>query len=115
MAVFSPIDNAFSALTSADLALEELEARCCVPGRSPRMTALAESLQSVRDDLGRLSSHEDLDVEALVSKLEDVGGQVGSLQIDCCAPSRLPLYAEMLSNLNKIQRSVRIATGESMH
>ncbi len=114
MTGFSPINNAFDALAAADHALEELDSQCCVPERSPRMAALAESLAAIRRDLGEVEG-KDFDVETLIAKLEDAGAGVGSLQIDCCAPGRMPLYAEMLTSLNKIQRSVRLVTGETMH
>lgn len=114
MTTFPPINNAFDALAAADHALEELDAQCCVPERSPRMAALAESLASIRKDLDDVDG-EGFDVENLVLNLEDAGAGIGRLQIDCCAPGRMPLYAEMLTSLNKIQRSVRLFTGETMH
>ena len=92
----------FDRLANAEEALRKLSALCCEPGRSPRMAALNEPLSAVRSDLDNLG----MDVktaESLMLRLEDAGAQIGSLQIGCCAQTRLPLYAQMLSDLTSIQ------------
>lgn len=114
MTSFDPTKNANEALQKARDALSELDANCCVPGRSPRMAALGVALDEVDDDLASLDRMEGT-IDPLIDRLEAIGAQVGSLQIDCCAPSRMPLYSEMLVSLNKIQKSVRLATKQSMH
>lgn len=56
----------------------------------------ASNLDTVTEDHG----------SKLIANLESAGGQIGTLQVTCCAPSRLPLYARMLDDLTKVQRTV---------
>jgi hypothetical protein len=92
-----------AALADAYTALDELEANCCVPNRSPRMAALRATLDRAGGALGEVSAATGRD---LISILEDAGSQIGSLQVACCAPARLPLYTRMLSDLTTVQRKV---------
>lgn len=95
--------RAENALNDAFEALDELEAGCCVPNRSPRMAALRSTLKEAEGRIATLTSHEGRDV---IEILEDAGGQIGALQVACCAPSRLPLYTRMLGDLTTTQRTV---------
>jgi len=45
----------------------------------------------------------------------EVGGMIGRLQVGCCAPPRMPLYAEALSYLNTIQLEVDRELGRHAH
>jgi len=101
---------AFDALGECDLVLAKLEAGCCDPGRSPRMSALAETLAEARAGLVRLS-HDPDSAPATLVHLEDAGAQLGRLQVGCCAPKRLPLYATMLENLTTAQLAINHALG----
>lgn len=99
---------ALAALDAAGSILERLEAGCCIPEqRSPRMQALAGTIDGVRSALGDR-------VDLAPALLEDAGAQVGSLQIACCAPKRIPLYAEMLQRLTEARMAVDAVTG-GMH
>jgi len=40
---------------------------------------------------------------------------IGRLQVGCCAPPRMPLYAEALSYLNTIQLEVDRELGRHAH
>jgi hypothetical protein len=115
MTEFVPIDRAYAALDRAGIALESLEANCCEPGRNPSMRALGSTLRSAREDLAAIEPGNAEATAKLLAQLEDAGGQIGSLQIDCCATSRLPLYAEMLAKLNEVQRMARLASEQKMH
>lgn len=115
MTDFAPIDRAYAALDKAGDALESLDANCCEPGRSPRMLALGSTLRSAREYLATIEPGDAEATVKLIAQLEDAGAQIGSLQIDCCAPSRLPLYAEMLDTLNEVQRMARLASDQKMH
>lgn len=97
------MNRAEQALRDAHEALDELEAGCCVPGRSPRMAALRSTLVDAQTRLGTVSERTGAEV---ITVLEDAGAQIGSLQVSCCAPSRLPLYARMLEDLTKTQRTI---------
>lgn len=103
-------DRALAAIARAEVTLEDLEANCCEPGRSPRMASLAETLSSVRDGIHELDPDSG-SASGVIARLEDAGAQIGSLQIGCCAPSRLPLYATMLKELTGAQRSINQALG----
>jgi hypothetical protein len=101
---------AFAALDDCDVAVAKLDAGCCEPGRSPRMKALAGTLGEARTALGRVGSTQGAEDQAL-ALMEDVGGQVGSLQVGCCTPKRLPLYARILENLTTAQITLAKALG----
>ena len=101
-----PFDRALVAIDKAEVALAELDANCCVPGRSPRMAALADTLSSARAGILELDGDHAGGDDTIV-QLEDAGAQIGSLQVSCCAPSRLPLYAEMLTELTMAQRTIK--------
>ena len=105
---FSP---AFDALDSCDAALDELDRLCCEPGRSPRMQALGAKLQDARRELTVLNGGS-ADPKATLSLLEAAGADVGSLQVGCCAPGRLPLYTEMLEALTTAQLSINRGLGQ---
>ncbi len=105
MATPTELTTARIALTDAATALEALQARCCDPGRSPQMEAIEEALGDVRRNLESAMRREE-PADRLLTRLEEVGAQIGSLQIGCCAPNRLPLYAEMLEKLTHIQLAV---------
>lgn len=103
-----PMRAALATLDDCDATLVRLDKMCCDPGRSPQMTRLANTLQAIRShlDLGLVQS------DAALSALEDAGGQLGRLQVGCCAPARMPLYASMLAGLTEIQRAVNAARGQ---
>lgn len=99
------METANGLLEGANATLEELESKCCQPLRSPRMAALDDTLT----EIGRLlpSASDRAAAESLVSKLDDAGSQLGGLQVTCCAPARMPLYTNMLTDLMKLQRWVK--------
>ncbi len=102
---------AYAALDDCDAALDKLDKTCCIPERSPRMAALAESLESARRQLGEAVA-DPATADATFARLEDAGAQVGSLQVSCCAPSRMPQYERLLDGLNVVQRTLASALGE---
>ncbi len=93
------------ALDEATEALNELDERCCEPGRSPRMAALCSQLDSVRELLPAASSDTSI-AAATLAALEEAGAMIGALQVGCCTPNRLPLYTRMLDQLTKIQIAI---------
>lgn len=68
------------------------------------MMALSETLAEAR----KRSKHVTNSAEAryAVEILASAGAQVGELQVECCAMSRMPLYAEILVELTKAQRAL---------
>lgn len=65
------------------------------------MAALRTQLGDIRE---HLESESDPTVTtATLVALEQAGSMIGALQIGCCAPNRLPLYARMLDQLTRIQ------------
>ena len=106
--------EARSALDSCAAALDKLDRLCCEPGRSPRMKALGTTLANARDGLARHHpGRGDRAAEIVIAHLEDAGAQVGSLQVGCCAPNRLPLYAALLEELTNAQLSINSELGRS--
>lgn len=103
------LDAARTALDDFEVALTRLDAGCCDPGRSPRMRALAESLAASRRALAAVDDA--ASAEAMIGGLEDMGAQIGRLQVGCCTEKRLPLYARMLDDLTDAQLAVNRAVG----
>lgn len=99
------LSSVYAALDRADEAVEQLHAGCCEPLRSPRMEALAASLESARSKLERIDKDNEGGA-AVITILEDAGAQLGYLQVGCCAPGRSKLYAEALQSLTKAQRGI---------
>ena len=50
--------------------------------------------------------------EQAVALLEDAGAQIGALQVLCCAPARMPLYADFLEGLMQTQRALNRSLGK---
>ena len=102
----TPYEDSADLLQKCDVAMDELEAKCCAPRRSPQMQELRGTLQRARGQLAR--SHESPQAaETTVAVIAEAGEQIGRLQVTCCAPSRLPLYDELLHSLMQIQRAVK--------
>jgi hypothetical protein len=95
-----PITNALDVAMSA---VDELDRRCCEPGRSPRLLALAAKLTEVRSIT---AAADERSSDEMLALLEEAGAMVGALQVGCCAPNRLPLYATVLEQLNILQRQL---------
>lgn len=100
-----PPASAFAALAACDAALRELADRCCEPGRSPSMEALAATLGEARRTLGRIGDS-DGSAGAALTQLEDARAQVRRLRVGCCAPDRLPYYSLILEELAQIHTTV---------
>lgn len=101
------MEPAFEALDACHGALGVLDAKCCAPGRSPSMAELAATLTEARVKLRAATIAPDTGGPAALAVLEDAGAQVGRLQVGCCAPDRMPLYAEILENLTKARATLR--------
>lgn len=97
---------ALAALDTCDKTLDKLDKLCCNPGRSPRMAKLAETVADARRGLDDVDADQTLAANVL-AHLEDAGAQIGSLQVGCCAPARMPLYATFLENLTQAQLSLK--------
>ena len=96
-------DPVSAALDSAVSAVDELDRRCCEPERSPRLAALGDKLAGIR----RVAAEADeVRSDVVLPLLEEAGALVGALQVGCCAPNRLPLYASVLEQLNILQREL---------
>jgi len=110
MSAHAALTPAFDALDDCEAALSKLDAGCCEPGRSPRMRALLHTLTEARAGLLRMDDDPAAADVALVH-LEDAGAQVGRLQVGCCTPDRLPLYAGLLEGLTTVQLTLNRVRG----
>lgn len=106
MTVDSRFVQAFASLDIADEAVRELHENCCQPLKSPRMERLTSTLTAARAQLAD-AAHDAEVAGEVVAILQDAGAQLGHLQVDCCAPARMKLYATTLENLSKIQRLLK--------
>ena len=102
------LTTAYESLDKCATALDRLRDSCCEPGRSPRMKQLEETLELTRSIL--FGAGDDFSAaRTAIAEMGDAGAQLGWLQVGCCAPNRMPLYAEMLEELTKAQRTVTTA------
>ena len=97
--------SAFAALDAADASVEELHQGCCQPLRSPRIEALAATLQRARTGLGEVTDGGRRAID-VIEVLEDAGAQLGHLQVACCTPARMKLYSDTLGSLSRVQRTL---------
>ncbi|HUG32889.1 MAG TPA: hypothetical protein VMM14_08350 [Acidimicrobiia bacterium] len=102
--------DARSVLDECAAVVGRLHKMCCEPDRSPRMRAIEDSLMAARREIA--SGDPEL-LDRALGRLEGVGASLGSLQVGCCAPVRMPLYAEALEHLNRIQLAVSAGLGRS--
>ncbi len=93
------------ALADCDAVVDRLHKICCEPDRSPRMLAIKETIASVRAELDA-SSDDNGALDRALSSLMDIGAQIGYLQVGCCAPARMPLYADALNYLSVAQLNI---------
>ena len=105
-----PPDAAFRALADAEVALRDLKEGCCEPDRVPCIAELEGTLTEIHRSLGRIKADPAV-AEVIVTALGDVGAQLGRLQVTCCTPKRMPLYARLLEDLTKVQLGVAATTG----
>lgn len=101
-----PTKIVLEALTIADEMVVSLHEKCCQPLRSPRMENLAETLDSARERIDQVEAHRSVATE-VIEILEDAGSQLGNLQVGCCAPGRMELYATALEQLSKAQQTIK--------
>ncbi|MFQ5522864.1 MAG: hypothetical protein ACE5F5_04725 [Acidimicrobiia bacterium] len=105
---------AFTALADAEKSMHELHEGCCSSKRAPCIADLGDTLEETRASLERLPS--DLSVgDVIITTIEDVGGQLGRLQVGCCTPKRMPLYAQLLDDLTKVQLTVKKTLKKNLH
>ncbi len=76
------------------------------------MEALDSTIRAARSGIDEIDlGDHDAAVEMTMAQIEDAGGQIGWLQVGCCAPNRLPLYHTMLEELTATRRAIKKAVG----
>lgn len=89
----------------------ELEANCCVPGRSPQMQVLADLVEAIQRRSAEFDPNDGTGARQLRMEIENTGAHVGRLQVSCCAPSRAPLYEDLIHRLTRAQRLITSTAG----
>lgn len=97
-------------MIQCETVVARLHKLCCEPERSPRLAAIEDSLVAIRGDLG---SGDPESLDRALSGVADIGEEIGRLQVHCCATARMPLYAEVLTLLNRIQLGITKELGLS--
>jgi hypothetical protein len=69
------------------------------------MEHLQTTLTTARDGVAGLGGSPDA-ARSVIAHIEGAGAQLGSLQVACCAPARIPLYAAALESLGRAQRLI---------
>jgi hypothetical protein len=105
----SGFEPARAALSDCGVALVKLEKTCCIPNRSPCIQELGDMLRTAATTLDAAADPGALGI--VLVTLEDAGAQIGRLQVGCCAPNRIPLYARILEGLTTAQLAVTQALG----
>lgn len=98
------LEEARVLLDECEHLVERLHKLCCEPGRSPRMDAIISELDAARAQTASIRSIDDAGV--VIGLLENIGGQIGHLQVTCCTEARMPLYADALANLTATQINI---------
>ena len=101
---------AFAVLDDCDATIEELARLCCVPGRGKSLQSLGRRLNRLRATLAEVDD-DPAAADTVVDRLEDIGADIGRLQIGCCAENRLPLYSDLLQGLTAVQLTMNEALG----
>lgn len=104
------VDDALAALDGCEAAAAKLHKMCCEPDRSPRLGSISDRLLEVRTAVVAASSDHEV-IGPTLDMLEQIGGDVGQLQVACCAPVRMPHYARLLSGLSSVQVSLNRMRG----
>ncbi len=73
------------------------------------MQTIEEELHAVRSDIE--AGIDETSGPAVLAKLEDIGGRLGTLQVLCCTAARMPLYADALERLTAIQIEINTELG----
>ncbi len=105
------LQPAFTALADAEKSMHELHEGCCSSRRIPCIAELGDTLEDTRAGLERLQTDPTVG-DVIITTIEDVGGQLGRLQVGCCTPKRTPLYAQLLKDLTTVQLTVSAAVGQ---
>ena len=106
------LNDARTALLHTFGVIDRLHKMCCEPDRSPRMLALKESIASATTDLGAVQA-DPAALDRAITTLVDIGGELGRLQVECCAPARMPLYADALEHLTEVQLKINESVGQA--
>lgn len=73
------------------------------------MQEIEDELRSLRASLG--DGIDEQSGTAILARLEDIGGRIGTLQVLCCTAARMPLYADALERLTAVQIEVNTELG----
>ena len=103
--------NVTDALDTCDAAVTKLHKMCCEPDRSPRLLAVSDTLVGVRASVAE-AEHDPSVIEPTLAELQELGGQIGQLQVACCAPARMPHYARLLEGFTTIQIALNQMRGQ---
>ena len=104
------LEEARVLLEECEQLVGRLHKMCCEPGRSPRMDAIISDLDAARAQIASIRSIDDAGV--VIGMLENIGGQIGHLQVACCTEARMPLYADALANLTATQINIASSVGQ---
>lgn len=74
------------------------------------MQAIADDLAATRAEFAGSVGTESA-ADSILTLLEETGSRVGRLQVGCCAPARMPLYADLLVSLTELQRAANARVG----
>jgi len=75
------------------------------------MLAIKDTIASVHAELDA-SSDDTGAIDRALSNLMDIGAQIGYLQVGCCAPARMPLYADAPNHLSVAQFKIKKSVGK---
>ena len=106
----APISAAHVKLNECDALVTRLSKMCCEPDRSPRLAAVTLEIDRARNTLNTITDDPSR-VADLILRLESIGATIGELQVGCCAPARMPLYADTMVRLTEVQLLAKESVG----
>jgi hypothetical protein len=98
-----------ASLDECERLVDKLHKLCCEPDRSPRIEAILLDIEAARARIDAFGSQGS--PREIIEILEGIGASVGHLQVACCTPARMPLYAETLSGLAATQIHISRSAG----
>ena len=90
-------------------ATKRLHLMCCEAERSPRFASIRERLDAIQSDLS--TSPDDEIIERSLEAIQEIGAEIGRLQVACCAKARMPLYDTVLRSFNDIHTELNRIRG----
>jgi len=93
------LDESKMAIIQCSEILKEISTSCCMPERSPKMTAVFSKIDNLIENL-ELSNIKTDNIHISIDEIGRIGSMIGFLYATCCTETREPLYQQMYKEMN---------------